>query len=510
MSQRPRQRSVLQGILSILIRHKPGNTPKQMRQLPTQPQRPPVHDHDAWRIYWHAQNQPWRTEPEIDTKRQQELARCRAIAPDIKESIYPFKGMKLSRADVEWLLATHEGGRGPINWNDPQQRGRRGLDLRGADLRNADLQRLPLACIHGGLTRVEEYDASEEQWTGAAVRMEGAQLREAHLEGADLSKAYLEGTLLRSVYLQEANLRNANLQRAHLPLAHLEGADLRKAHLVGAILFRAHLEAARLNEANLAGADLRSAFFDTASTLRDIISSEGEHGFMSVADVRWNDINLSIIDWSRVKKLGDDLRADQRRIEGGEVKLGDDLRADQRRIEGGEVKNEKVRLSEYEAAVRANRQLAAVLRAQGMNEQAAHFAYRAQVLQKRLLWFQMLQDRVKFRQRVRSLGAWLFSWFLFLLAGYGYKPERSFLAYLLVISGFATAYYLFGQMVGPSLSPLEAFVFSMTSFHGRGFFPGSNIQLDNPLTVLAAIEALVGLIIEVTFIATLTQRFFGR
>ncbi len=49
----------------------------------------------------------------------------------------------------------------------------------------------------------------------------------------------------------------------------------------------------------------------------------------------------------------------------------------------------------------------------------------------------------------------------------------------------------------------------MTSFHGRGFFPGG-IKLDDPLTVLAAIEALVGLIIEVTFIATLTRRFFGQ
>lgn len=96
------------------------------------------------------------------------------------------------------------------------------------------------------------------------------------------------------------------------------------------------------------------------------------------------------------------------------------------------------------------------------------------------------------------------------VAGYGYRPRRSFLAYLLVIFGFATAYYVLGHTNGPALSPLGAFVFSMASFHGRGFFPGSNISLDDPLTVLAALEALVGLIIEVTFIATLTQRFFNR
>src|SRR5713101_7192123 len=104
----------------------------------------------------------------------------------------------------------------------------------------------------------------------------------------------------------------------------------------------------------------------------------------------------------------------------------------------------------------------------------------------------------------RSLG----SLFLDLLAGYGHKPWRSFIAYLLVITAFAIAYYMIGRTVGPDLSPLGAWVFSMTSFHGRGFFPG-RITLDDPLTVLAALEAFVGLLIEVTFIATLTRRLFG-
>jgi hypothetical protein len=63
--------------------------------------------------------------------------------------------------------------------------------------------------------------------------------------------------------------------------------------------------------------------------------------------------------------------------------------------------------------------------------------------------------------------------------------------------------------MGPHLSPLGAFVLSMTSFHGRGFFPGS-IAVDDPLSVLAAFEALVGLVIEASFIATFTQRFFAR
>src|SRR5690242_6345517 len=74
---------------------------------------------------------PWRTEPEIGPARQEQLARCLATTPDITRGIYPFKGMKLSRADVEWLLAAHENGRGPGARSDEQQQNRQGLDLRG-------------------------------------------------------------------------------------------------------------------------------------------------------------------------------------------------------------------------------------------------------------------------------------------------------------------------------------------------------------------------------------------
>jgi hypothetical protein len=34
--------------------------------------------------------------------------------------------------------------------------------------------------------------------------------------------------------------------------------------------------------------------------------------------------------------------------------------------------------------------------------------------------------------------------------------------------------------------------------------------MHNPLVIMAAFEAVVGLLIEISFIATFTQRFFGR
>jgi hypothetical protein len=53
---------------------------------------------EEWHIHWKKQDQPWWTEPEVSLERQRELARCRAIVPDIENGIYPFGGMRVSRA----------------------------------------------------------------------------------------------------------------------------------------------------------------------------------------------------------------------------------------------------------------------------------------------------------------------------------------------------------------------------------------------------------------------------
>jgi hypothetical protein len=46
------------------------------------PQPPTTDDPAAWRAYWERLGQPWRTEPEIDNARQEELASLRAITID--------------------------------------------------------------------------------------------------------------------------------------------------------------------------------------------------------------------------------------------------------------------------------------------------------------------------------------------------------------------------------------------------------------------------------------------
>ncbi len=155
--------ALLSLLLAPFVKHngRVASSPAILHQTPAP--HPANDDCNAWRAYWQEHGQPWRTEPEIDPQRQKELDQGRGLVPDIKQGIYPFKGMKLSRADVEWLLATHENGQGPVDWSDESQRSRNGLDLRGTDLRHIDLQQLPLTRLRCGLTHDEQLWATEAQ-----------------------------------------------------------------------------------------------------------------------------------------------------------------------------------------------------------------------------------------------------------------------------------------------------------------------------------------------------------
>jgi hypothetical protein len=104
------------------------------------------------------------------------------------------------------------------------------------------------------------------------------------------------------------------------------------------------------------------------------------------------------------------------------------------------------------------------------------------------------------------LGRWLFSWFLNVGAGYGYKPLRCFIIYLLAVLVFTLAHYLVGAIDGHSLTFLNALAVSVQSLHGRLF----SFQSGDPQTILNTIEAFVGLFIEAIVVAVITQRILGR
>jgi uncharacterized protein YjbI with pentapeptide repeats len=473
--------------------------------------RPVPDDFDTWPEYWKAQGMPWRTEPEIDEERQRYLAERRAALPDMEQGIYPFKDTKLNRADVEWLLAMHEsrGTVGPVWWAEekdkPEDERRVGLDLRGADLREALLGGLPLARIRGSLAQsefppnfVEQPDLEMPSFplltavaVSASANLEEADLHEAHLEHALLNGVRLRGAWLRAAHLEGAELAGATLETNDISLAHFEGAFMFAASLQGvhAPADEAHFERADLRYANLEGrhlfeahfedADLRGAYFSDVCFLNGAWLGSETDGVARLADIRWRGTNVAQVRWVTPARWARGRAADA-------GVLGPPLVQVQRRL-------------------RASHQLALVLRSQGLNSEADSFAYKAQVLQRRVHRLQ--------RRPLRYLGSWL----LDLISGYGYKPIRSVITYLVVILSFAAAYFaLTNFALTPFLSshssPLawyEAIVLSISSFHGRGLFP-SGLSLGDPIAILAAFEAIIGLLIEITFIATFTQRFFAR
>jgi len=548
-------------------------------------------DSATWKAFWQAHGQPWRSEPLLDEERQQQLRGYFQSEADIEQGSYPLKGVQLSRADIEWLLAMPEqdgDGDGGLPTSP-------GLDVRGADLAGVNLSSLPLTGLRAGLSLQESRHATVEQCRLAATNLAKADLSnallqkaqfswamldqavlvEAHLEGADLSKASLKRTILAGAHLEGADLTKAHLEGATLLDTHLEGAILREASLEAANLFEAHFEGARLTGAHLEGArllrthfegkaldsdehtrlrlwlphfppvlhaaDLRGIFLNTRTRLDGLHAGNDQYGYIALADVHWGDVNLTVIDWTRLKRLGDETLPITRPLEEDEEEeaqqgelglpikveraIATMLRAQEmsdvvvdyvlrsptltkrlreRLSQEGQAQPEMLKQRERERlriAVRANRQLAVVLRAQGVNEAADHFAYRASVLQRRVLR----------HSGVRSSGTYIFSWLLDMLAGYGYKPGRTLIAYILTILSFAIIYSLPALLNGnqPAVSPLNALIISIISFHGRGFFPGGFLPT-LPMAACAACEAIIGVAIEISFIATFTQRYFGR
>ena len=161
---------------------------------------------------------PWRTEPEIAEERQRQLNKCRVFPSEIpgfdvnasitqdydftKDPLPSYQDIepKLSRADIEWLIATQDFGRGPIHWHEPSgipYPWRRGLDLRGSDLRGVEFEWIAFLAAY-------VQDAWKMIWS--IPTQEERERQASHLERANLSGAHLECALLGWTHLDGANL----------------------------------------------------------------------------------------------------------------------------------------------------------------------------------------------------------------------------------------------------------------------------------------------------------------
>ena len=357
----------------------------------------------------------------------------------------------------------------PAPADDTEPTPERRAELQAAYKENVGANKVPYADVairtRGELTWL----CRERAWSGE-VELDPGQAR-PNLSGARLVGANLSGTRLVGADLSDASLVGANLSGADLAYANLSDASLVGADLSGANLTYANLSSASLDGANLSGADLRQARLDPATVLRGCILTPATQ----LGDVVWNGAPLTQVDWVQAPRVGD---------------------------EAGirEAETRSARISAFQDAARAYRGLAVTLRGQGLVGVASGYRLREQRLERAALW------------HARKYGAWLFSLLLDLVAGYGERPGRIFAAYLAVVVSFAVALGLVTHLVETKLAHLswdEALVLSLTSFHGRGFFPGS-LPLGDWVARLGAAEAVLGLFIELILIATFSKRFLGN
>jgi uncharacterized protein YjbI with pentapeptide repeats len=369
----------------------------------------------------------------------------------------PFAGVRLTGADVFRLaasaLAAIEGSVAAAEQHLREYRvgserthapDLSGLDLTGADLRGASLQQ---SCLRDArLASANFSEAHLHQADLNSAKLTQANLFRAHLEGADLSFAEVTDAVLAEADLSSANLRATRLERSNCRKVRLNGADL--------------------HETRLAGADLRRATLDDRTRLEAVILTDSKDGPAALGDIHWANADLTQVDWRAVKKLGDERFA-----------------------------REWARPEQYLDVVRGYRQLARALRAQSMNEDADWYAYRSHV--------RLRRARLRQFRLLRYTGSWL----LAMLAGYGYRPGRAILAYLLVVGAFAAAYFEL-TAGGTALSWSDALIASMTAFHGRGFFP-TTLPFGGLRATLATGEALAGLFMEIGVVIAFIQRYLS-
>jgi uncharacterized protein YjbI with pentapeptide repeats len=403
---------------------------------------------DSWRNYWLRQQKIERSEPLISTTRQDFLKQRYAVKSDIQRGIYPFKfddkSMKLTRADIEWLIDFHKGDHNQTKRIDniDEQEEPQGLDFRGADLDELDLSNLSLDCILGGLRRSEWLRATIEQREAAIIHMERCRLEETSLKQAYLREARLDGAFLRN--------------------AHLEYAALRYAHFEGAYLKYAYLE----------GANLGGAYFDNATRLNHVrLSDKHKRNAPQLDGIHWGEADLSVVNWSEMKKTGDE-----------------DVARALKSNEKDEI------LNAYRKAARSSQQLAIALQNQGLDREASNFFYRTKMLQRTIMW------------REKRYPSYLFSWLLNLSAGYGYRPIRFIFATVVILLLFWAAYYILALTTGTHTTLLSALALSIQNF----FTPDFKLQDGTVQAFFSAFEGLCGLFIAAILIAIVTQRILGK
>lgn len=442
-----------------------------------------------------------------------------------------------------------------------------GTDLREVHLKGANLSAAQLKGVFLLWAQLEGTDLSQAHLEEAHLRntrLEGAFLVDAQLKGADLSYTHLEGAFLRGAQLQAVNLTGANLSGADLREATLDrdtklveavfDSTLRVADVAwnGVSLVRVDWQriprlgdeaaAHQVPVSSIESISMQRAenYQAAARAYRQLAISLRSQGITDAADrftyralimqrkALWLESKLPMTGFTEALARLKTLTLPQ--MWQGAVKTGRSLVLQAWKERGQYTPRQMLRSLNQWARPQARRgwqRLRTITPKSWLNRlwnlpawglglgfllvilavlmSVAHW-WGALLL----LLLMVLVVGIFSQRRGRKLLAYLFSGFLATLTGYGFRMERIVLWYVLLISGFAAAYYSVGVKQPRDISIAEALIVSVTAFHGRVFTNPFMPNIPDAQVIITAIEAVVGLIIEGVFIAMLTQRFFNR
>ena len=317
-------------------------------------------------------------------------------------------------------------------------------------------------------------------------RFQRAQMRGVNLCEARLMHAQFQETDLRDARFSgdgaAANATNAIFDQAIMTNCQANGVIFTKASFVEADLTRAQLSDAALQRADLSGCDLTDAQLQGANLQGAVMSDQTElpKKFIGqntrLVDIHWNNVPLSGIEAEDWPQIVFDESVIQPHLE------------------------RYPRVLALRNAERAYRGLAQTLRAQGMVDLASRYRRREKLIAGRALGAN--------RQYAQQFGGWL----LHIITGYGESIFTILRSYIITIIAFTFVYYVIlngGIASFQGTTVIDALVFSVTSFHGRGFFSAFSVNVTphDPIAIIAMVEAVLGLFIEVTLIAAFSRRF---
>lgn len=424
-----------------------------------------------------------------------EAARIRLLAHKA-----PFEGVKIDTlGEVLWILGAQSGRLGTLYGErrfPPDLSGAdisyvnlsgatlSGSKLLGAKLIQANLSAADLsgALLAGAdLTEANLRNARLDNAVLASAQLQLADLSACSMQATDLSDVNLTTTTLTNAVMNVAIMQRANLGGLALPNALLTGADFTSADLRDASLPRAQMEGVKLEEAKLNGADLSGA---------KLLGADLSRASLDRTDLSSADLSATTI--GSVDELKSVIIDGNTRF--NEVKWGGRLVMQPRKI-----KDREQRLRAYRLAAQTNHEIAEMLREGGFLAEASSYRLAEQRMRRGIL------------RNTQRYGAWLFSYLLNIMSGYGERLGRTLSTYVAVILGFATLYFLGANYFGleaARLSPYQAIILSVVSFHGRGFV-SSFLQLGDPMSGITVVESVIGLLIEAIIIATFSRRFLG-